>query len=869
MAKKITQYPASGGNPDVGSLFDISELASGAYITKKITLAQLLSYMNANLTFNTGLFKFKNLTGATIVGGSLVSISGADANAKVSKVTSKTTTLSKLYVSVGSVANNVLGDFIAEGVVNNLNTNAFPVGTLLFWDSVNQTYTNTLTSGFNVFFGVVLVQSSSVGSIYASPAVYTGDLVSGSAGQVAIFQATDKVTGNSRFTFVDNIGTEIGYRISDGLNNLTQLGIGYLNVETEGNSQSSVLGLANWSDGINTGLISFRKSRGTKSTPTKVLANDTIANIIFTGQADKVTDSSGTITTTPSGMTTGEIVVRAINNYVKNYDAQSYQTTSSALTQLEIYLQSENSNAIGNFTPPNTKVFSVDGNGKVYFKDYRFPATAGAVGQILITDGLGNLTWQNIPTGISGSGITDRIAFWNGSNSLTYSNAFKKEIQSGNFVLIIDNSANATLNWRNITTIGSPSGFLQESNTFSQMQITTASDGAYSRLLLTRHRGNISAKTGYLNGDIIGIFSIGGADVITGVATEDFVTGWGTDIILKSGVLGTTSSQEVARLKTDGKLRIANVYDLPKTDGASGTSLITDGAGNVAWGTPSASSSTSLQTIGRNSTGATLYKGTIIYISGSTGNRPNFVKAQANSEATSAGTFGVVVSDIANNSDGYVCTIGAVSGLDTRSVATNPFTTDTLVDGDTLYLSPTIAGYVTRVKPSAPNHIVYIGKVTITSPTNGTIVYRMQNGYELDEIHDVAISELANNDVLQYESATSLWKNKVITAPNPRVQATASSAIVTPTFSNELVTITAQATSLTIANPTGTAVDGKDLLIRIKDNGTARAITFDTQYRAIGITLPTTTIANKTTYLGLIYNSTDGKWDVLGLNQQA
>ena len=163
MAKKITQYPASSGNPDVGSLFDISELASGAYITKKIKLAQILSYMNANITFNTGLFKFKNLTGATIVGGSLVSISGADANAKVSKVTSKVTTLSKLYVAVGSVADNTLGDFLAEGVINNLNTNAFPVGTLLFWDSVNQTYTNTLTSGFNVFFGVVLVQSSSVG----------------------------------------------------------------------------------------------------------------------------------------------------------------------------------------------------------------------------------------------------------------------------------------------------------------------------------------------------------------------------------------------------------------------------------------------------------------------------------------------------------------------------------------------------------------------------------------------------------------------------------------------------------------------------------------------------------------------------------
>ena len=172
----------------------------------------------------------------------------------------------------------------------------------------------------------------------------------------------------------------------------------------------------------------------------------------------------------------------------------------------------------------------------------------------------------------------------------------------------------------------------------------------------------------------------------------------------------------------------------------------------------------SISIIGRNSTGSTLYKGTIVYIFGSTGNRPNFVKAQANVEATSAGTFGVVRADILNNSDGYVTTIGYLDNLDTRLTATNPFTDVTLADGDTVYLHPTIAGYITNVKPSAPNHIVYVGKVTRTSPTNGTIIYRIQNGYELDEIHDVAISSKANNDLLVYESATNLWKNKTFSA---------------------------------------------------------------------------------------------------------
>lgn len=104
---------------------------------------------------------------------------------------------------------------------------------------------------------------------------------------------------------------------------------------------------------------------------------------------------------------------------------------------------------------------------------------------------------------------------------------------------------------------------------------------------------------------------------------------------------------------------------------------------------------------------------------------------------------------------------------------------------------------------------------------------------------------------------------------NPRVQSITSSATVTPTSTNDIVTITAQAVALTLANPTGTFAEGQALMIRIKDNGTARAITFGSNYRAIGVTLPTTTTVSKTIYLGVIYNSTDAKWDVLGINLQA
>jgi hypothetical protein len=154
----------------------------------------------------------------------------------------------------------------------------------------------------------------------------------------------------------------------------------------------------------------------------------------------------------------------------------------------------------------------------------------------------------------------------------------------------------------------------------------------------------------------------------------------------------------------------------------------------------------------RNTTGATLTKGTIVYISGATGNKPTVSKALATGDSTSAQTFGMCQANIANNSNGYVVCVGDLGGLDTSG----------LTEGAQLYLSSTTAGTYTTTKQLAPNHLVYIGVVTRAHPTLGQIEVKIQNGYELNEIHDVAISSLANNDGLFYESATDLWKNKSI-----------------------------------------------------------------------------------------------------------
>jgi len=167
---------------------------------------------------------------------------------------------------------------------------------------------------------------------------------------------------------------------------------------------------------------------------------------------------------------------------------------------------------------------------------------------------------------------------------------------------------------------------------------------------------------------------------------------------------------------------------------------------------PSMSNASTLVRSVRNATGATLTKGTVVYISGATGNKPTVSKAIATGDSTSAQTFGIVQADIANNADGNVVCVGDLTGLDTS----------TFTEGDQLYLSSTTAGAYTTTKQYAPAHLVYIGIVTRAHPTLGQIEVNIQNGYELDELHNVAAQTPSNNDGLFYETSTSLWKNKSI-----------------------------------------------------------------------------------------------------------
>lgn len=144
-----------------------------------------------------------------------------------------------------------------------------------------------------------------------------------------------------------------------------------------------------------------------------------------------------------------------------------------------------------------------------------------------------------------------------------------------------------------------------------------------------------------------------------------------------------------------------------------------------------------------------------VRVSGAQGGRLAVALAQANNDNNSADTIGIVTETIATNQEGFILTVGQLENINT----TGSLQGETWVDGDVLYLSPTTAGTLTNIKPTAPGHIVVIGYVEYSHANNGSIYVKIMNGWELDELHNVSITSVAGGNSLEYDSSNSLWKN--------------------------------------------------------------------------------------------------------------
>jgi hypothetical protein len=190
--------------------------------------------------------------------------------------------------------------------------------------------------------------------------------------------------------------------------------------------------------------------------------------------------------------------------------------------------------------------------------------------------------------------------------------------------------------------------------------------------------------------------------------------------------------------------------------GAGTTAQYVRGDGSLATFPTIANEAQRLITEVYNQSGSVMTKGTIVLLDAEHGNLPTITRALATGDATSAQTYGIVQNNISDMSNGYVVVIGLLENLDTRAYES----------GQILYLSSTIEGEWTTEKQYAPAHLVYVGIVVRVHPTQGSVAVKIQNGYEMDELHNVSAQSPNNGDILKYVSSTGLWTKTAGTTTN-------------------------------------------------------------------------------------------------------
>ena len=265
---------------------------------------------------------------------------------------------------------------------------------------------------------------------------------------------------------------------------------------------------------------------------------------------------------------------------------------------------------------------------------------------------------------------------------------------------------------------------------------------------LTTDGTNASWGTPSGSGDVVGPSS----------ATDNAIARFNTTTgkLIQNSAVTISDTGDMAGVSSLGVANYIDFDTTPTVTSAVGRLYWDEAQNSLAVGLTANVSSDIGQTLYARVTNAeasTITKGQVVYAFGATGNRMSVKLAVNTGDATSAKTIGVAAENITAGATGMIICQGSLSGLNLGSYS----------DGDSVYLGAT-AGAFTATKPYAPNHLVYVGTVERANAGNGILYVRIQNGYEMDELHNVSAQNPSNGQVLIYNESTSLWEKHTLTA---------------------------------------------------------------------------------------------------------
>jgi hypothetical protein len=459
-----------------------------------------------------------------------------------------------------------------------------------------------------------------------------------------------------------------------------------------------------------------------------VVGDDSTGTLIADGETVKIAGAQN-ITTAVSGDT---LTITGPN--LSSYATQSYVTSQGYITNSPLTIVGDDSTGtilntgetikiagasnittavsgdILTITGPNLSSYAtttyvdnkVSANNTLTIAD-----DTSTTGSIDLDNTLQVLGGNNITTSISGGTLTIT-----GDKSIDVN-----EINSGDSSAIQINDAvniSGTLNAKTIVTNDLISEDSSAINVLDGMNVS----GTLSADVLDVNELSSNDSTAIQINDAV---NISGATTINNTLA---VTG---DITTADSLqFDTTSTETVAT----GKLYYNSDYGTLAHGLGDGSEII-DGVDLVAYVT--------------NAEATTLVKGEVVYIFGATGDRPSVKRADNSGDPTSSKTLGIVKNNITSGSAGYVKTQGIVTGLNLGSYTA----------GDIVWLGT--SGAFTATKPPHPAHLVFVGVVLRANAGNGLLYVKPQNGYELDELHDVDVSTAVANDILKYDGTA--WFN--------------------------------------------------------------------------------------------------------------